>query len=1173
MKTHLHSNTINFKTIFFFFLLFWFNFISAQTTISSWTFEPLQGTTANPTSNFGVGTSSIVNLGGGTITPTTATGMTGSGCGAQTTGTSAWALQPFDPGSVNEANGVQFNSSTLGYKNIIFTWDQRFSNTSPNTVRLQYTLDGTNWINFIMTTGNTTYCLGSINVNGCFETDSTGDNYRRISVDFSAITAINNNPNFGLRILDSYYQSTTEFRQTNAPSTVAGTTGTWRFDNVTFSGTLLPGPTALTMTASAPTTFCAGGSTNLYVAITGGTGPFTLTYHDSISGDIVINNYVSGTAIPITPSSTRTYSIVSVANANGQLGTGISGTPNITVNQLPTITTAATTLSPYKCFSASAQNTTLAYSATSLLTAASTYSITWNASPANSFAPVTNATIPSVSASTITINIPANTAGGTYTGTITVKNTTCTSAPKNFTLTINPQTTITNQPSTIAQTTCSGGTFSPISVVATGATGLTYQWYVNYQNTTSGGTALTSGSFPSEFSNGSTTATYTPLTTTVMPGHVQSFYYYYVIISGSCTAVKSTSSGSFTVTSPSVSGNISSPQTICSGTIPNDLVLSGNTGNILKWQRANDSGFTSGVIDIANTTNTLLGSAIGALNQTTYFRAFVQSGSCATAITSGIQILIKTTTWNGAWDNGIPDSSTTVIFDADYDSVGDLNACSVRINSGDVTFHSGHSLIIQNSLDTSGGTLTFDNNASLVQVNNSSNIGNISYIRNTTPMVTFDYTYWSSPVSTQEIHTFSPSTLTDKYFEWNTSIYNWSVIPAAPPYIMVPGRGYIIRAPQGWSSTPTIWSGQFYGIPNNGDVSATIAVAGANDLNLIGNPYPCSLNAYSFLNNVSNSSIISGSIYFWTHNTPITSNNYNSNDYATYNLLGGVGTHATNSGINNYNPNGHIAAGEAFFVEGITNGNVTFKNNMREIGNNNQFFKNINNNTTYQGNEKHRLWLEISDGNGMFKQMLLGYAQNATNGKDYGYDSKWLDSGNPINIYTELNTDKLTIKTNGLPFNNQDVHIIGYTAPIAGNFEINLPSFDGLFLNQNIYLEDKLLGVLHDLKLSPYSFASDAGDFDNRFVLRFTDTTLSNNNFEFDQSNLIVYKNNNQLVINSGMTIMSDVKIFDVTGRLIFEKNNLNKSDFKLDLETSNQVLIIQIKSIDGKTISKKIMN
>ena len=52
MKTHLHSNTINFKTIFFFFLLFWFNFISAQTTISSWTFEPLQGTTANPTSNF-----------------------------------------------------------------------------------------------------------------------------------------------------------------------------------------------------------------------------------------------------------------------------------------------------------------------------------------------------------------------------------------------------------------------------------------------------------------------------------------------------------------------------------------------------------------------------------------------------------------------------------------------------------------------------------------------------------------------------------------------------------------------------------------------------------------------------------------------------------------------------------------------------------------------------------------------------------------------------------------------------------------------------------------------------------------------------------------------------------------------------------------------------------------
>ena len=48
-----------------------------------------------------------------------------------------------------------------------------------------------------------------------------------------------------------------------------------------------------------------------------------------------------------------------------------------------------------------------------------TYSITWNAAPANIFAAVTNAALP---ASPIIINVPAGTAPGTYTGTITVKN-------------------------------------------------------------------------------------------------------------------------------------------------------------------------------------------------------------------------------------------------------------------------------------------------------------------------------------------------------------------------------------------------------------------------------------------------------------------------------------------------------------------------------------------------------------------------------------------------------------------------------------------------------------------------------------------------------------------------------------------------------------------------------
>ena len=218
-------------------LIFLFAILSkgfSQTTFTQWIYEPLNGTAANPTPNTGSGTSALF---GSMITPSTATGMTGTGCGAQTTGALAWAIGTANPGTTNESSGVQFNTSTSGYTGINVSWDQRFSNTATNTVRLQYTTDGSTWTNFTMTGTNTTICAtgAAININGCFETIG-GDQYRRILVDLSSITAANNNANFGVRMLAAHYQATGEFRQANSPGSIA-TGGTWRFDNVTFSGT------------------------------------------------------------------------------------------------------------------------------------------------------------------------------------------------------------------------------------------------------------------------------------------------------------------------------------------------------------------------------------------------------------------------------------------------------------------------------------------------------------------------------------------------------------------------------------------------------------------------------------------------------------------------------------------------------------------------------------------------------------------------------------------------------------------------------------------------------------------------------------------------------------------------------------------------------------------------
>jgi len=88
-----------------------------------------------------------------------------------------------------------------------------------------------------------------------------------------------------------------------------------------------------------------------------------------------------------------------------------------------------------------------------------------------------------------------------------------------------------------------------------------------------------------------------------------------------------------------IGGTVASDQTICSGSSPADLTLTGSTGTVLKWQKSSDIGFTSPT-DIAATTTTLLGTTIGNLSADTYFRAVVQSGSCAAVPSNPVLISV-----------------------------------------------------------------------------------------------------------------------------------------------------------------------------------------------------------------------------------------------------------------------------------------------------------------------------------------------------------------------------------------------------------------------------------------------------------------------------------------------------------------------------------------------------
>ena len=179
---------------------------------------------------------------------------------------------------------------------------------------------------------------------------------------------------------------------------------------------------------------CVNGSaTALTSSLSGGSGLTYQWYSNSTSsntGGTLIANATSSSFTPPTNQIGTTYYYVVVTNSSGcESPSTVSGA--ISVNAVPTI--ALSSSSNNVTYSANSQTTTISYSGST--GNPTTYSISWNANPSNSFAAVANANL---SSSPITIDVPAGTNNGTYTGTLTVTNASnCTSSNSSFTVIVN----------------------------------------------------------------------------------------------------------------------------------------------------------------------------------------------------------------------------------------------------------------------------------------------------------------------------------------------------------------------------------------------------------------------------------------------------------------------------------------------------------------------------------------------------------------------------------------------------------------------------------------------------------------------------------------------------------------------------------------------------------------
>jgi len=173
--------------------------------LAQWNFN---GSSTSPST--GSGTASLI--GGATATFAAGTSSDPTGTAASAWNTATYPAQ----GAGNKTRGVQFAVSTLGYTNVVVAWEQQDSNTGSKYSRLQYTINGTDF------------------VDGPVITMPASSSFFYQTVDLSAVPGVANNASFAFRLVAELESTAIATANTNYVAANSGssygTSGTMRYD-------------------------------------------------------------------------------------------------------------------------------------------------------------------------------------------------------------------------------------------------------------------------------------------------------------------------------------------------------------------------------------------------------------------------------------------------------------------------------------------------------------------------------------------------------------------------------------------------------------------------------------------------------------------------------------------------------------------------------------------------------------------------------------------------------------------------------------------------------------------------------------------------------------------------------------------------------------------------------
>lgn len=275
----------------------------------------------------------------------------------------------------------------------------------------------------------------------------------------------------------------------------------------------------------------------------------------------------------------------------------------------------------------------------------------------------------------------------------------------------------------------------------------------------------------------------------------------------------------------------------------------------------------------------------------------------------------------------------------------------------------------------------------------------------------------------------------------------WTDLPATEEYLKA-GKGYIFQASANCTLSIMIEKEKFGKLPNVRFDCNLEANASTNEQdaswNFVGNPFT----SFFDLNDMG-------------YNAPVTRWN-------------GSGYEAVRPGDDDYIFHPY----EAFFVQRPTgSSSIEFdpEHRMTQIGSNNRKTENAKKAMKRQLNPERLLVnLAVSDGKNTDKTRVV-FNQTKSNKYEMDCDAAKFESAtSAVQLYSiEAQGGKMAI--NERP---QGSVQLGFTAKAAGDYTIAAERMD-----QPVLLKDNLMNITYDLSNGDYSFSSEAGTFDNRFML------------------------------------------------------------------------------------------